>query len=73
MKNPESVSEFAESEEADFEDILYVAIDAFRNSTGEEFPYDKLTINHPTEPAGERWDEDRVGELFPALWEKYAD
>lgn len=71
MQNPEAIGEWAEPDEADYEDMLYVAVDAYTAKTGEEFPYDKLTVTHPSEPAGERWEEDQLESMYPKLCKKF--
>ena len=52
--------------------MLYVAIDAYEVKNGEEnFPYDKLTVSRPSDPAGEPWEEDQLQQMYPTLCEKF--
>jgi Protein of unknown function (DUF4240) len=72
MENPEAAGDWAESDEADCEDMLYVAIDAYKKVSGGEFPYGELKSKRPEEPAGTAWEEDELPELYPELDEKFS-
>jgi hypothetical protein len=70
MKNPASIGDWAD-DEGDFEDMMYVAIDAYSEKTGTEFPYDSVTSSRPSDPIGDSWDEEDLEKMFPALCEKF--
>lgn len=71
MRTPEAVGEWAQDEEANYEDMLFVADAAYEAKTGDRFPYDELPDRYPEEPAGEEWEEDELEELYPSLYGKY--
>jgi hypothetical protein len=57
-------------DDAECEDLLYVAGDAYEEATGEE-GMPRSTRKRPAEPAGEEWDEDKVDQLYPDLAERF--
>ncbi len=71
MKNPEAIGDWAEPDEADYEDMLYVAVEAYKAKTGEDFPYDQVTTNRSSDPAGEPWEDDELETMYPKLYEKF--
>jgi hypothetical protein len=71
MANPESIADWAEGD-ADYEDMLYVAIDAYKQKTGKEFPYDSVTSKRPTDPVGEEWEVEQLETMYPGLWKKFC-
>src|SRR4051794_31641519 len=64
LADPETLVDRAESDATDAESLLYAAGDAYRVETGRDLPG---RPGHPSEPAGERWDEDDLERLFPKL------
>lgn len=71
LENPASIGDYAEPDENECEDILYVAYEANQSKTGEEFPYESVSSSPPAEPAGEPWDEDELEFLYPELCEEF--
>jgi len=70
IDNPESVGDWAKGEMG-YEDMMYVAIDAYEQKTGNDFPYDAVTSNCPDNPIGKEWGEDELETLYPQLCKKY--
>lgn len=72
MANPEVIGEWTDGE-VEYEEILYVATQAYEDVTGQKsFPKDAVKLSIPEEPAGQRWDEEDVDQLYPALSEKFG-
>lgn len=71
MKSPEAIGDWADPNATEYEEMLYVAVEAYEAETGEDFPYDKLAVSRPSEPAGEPWDEEQLQEVYPTLCEKF--
>ncbi len=71
LENPASIGDYAEPDENECEDILYVAQEAYQSKTGEEFPYESVDSSPPSEPAGQRWDEEDLERLYPELCERF--
>lgn len=69
IKDPESLADLEDIEDAGLEDYRYAIEDAYQAVTGSEFP--KFTINYPSEPMGEEWEEEDLLQLFPKLSAKY--
>ncbi|WP_420644222.1 DUF4240 domain-containing protein [Candidatus Leptofilum sp.] len=69
MKAPESIGEWVNPKEFvyEYEDMLYVAANAFKAKTEQEFPYDKISINYPQRPLGKSWTEEELEKLYPDL------
>ncbi len=62
-------------EEAECEELLYAANDAYQELTGGELPAADYHRERPKEPLGEPWDEEDEEALrarYPELWEKYS-
>lgn len=73
--NPESLaaSNFGSPDEMELEELLYLAPEIYESKTGSDL-YEQLPkLNGPTEPTGDRWDEDSsvLQAKFPKLWAKY--
>jgi hypothetical protein len=58
-----------DEESAFYEGYQYVAPEIYEELTGEDMPVRE--IPEPKEPAGARWDEEHVSELYPELARKY--
>jgi len=71
LENPDSIGDYAEPDENECEDIVYVAYEAYESKTGEEFPYESVDSPPPPQPAGEPWDEDELELLYPELYERF--
>jgi hypothetical protein len=71
LASPEKAADNAEpGEEAECEDLLYAAVSAYESVAGhDEMPSDPR--KRPSKPAGEQWDEDDVGKLYPKLAKKF--
>ena len=70
LTNPENATKkIAVGDEAECEDILYVASSAYEEKTGNEIP---TKLVEPSEPAGESWEEDDVEQLFPRIAKKFG-
>ena len=68
LADPESLVDRA-APDVDAEDMLYVAEDAYAARTGDDLPPREAG---PAEPAGERWDEDDLEEMYPTLWARFG-
>ena len=71
IANPTSIGDWAE-DEGDYEDMLYVAVEAYEKKTGNEFPYESVTSKRPPDPVGSDWDEDDLETMYPDLWAKFS-
>lgn len=71
MENPASIGDWAD-EEGYYEDMLYVAVEAYKMKTGNEFPYDSVTSKFPADPIGTAWEEDELETMYPELWAKFC-
>jgi Protein of unknown function (DUF4240) len=72
LQDPESLADWAEPDELEFEDIKYVAYDVYQQKTGsKEIPSHNLP--RLARPSGEEWSEDGddLEERFPKLWAKF--
>ncbi|MCP4214258.1 MAG: DUF4240 domain-containing protein [bacterium] len=69
IRNPESLADIEIEEDAEFEEFSYVALEVYREKTGQELPAND--IQFPDDPVGEEWDEDDVEKLYPKLANKY--
>lgn len=68
LADPETLVDVAEPE-AELEQFIHVAQDAYQEATGEELP---MRANvEPSEPRGEPWEEDELEDLFPVLSERF--
>ncbi len=71
LENPASIDDYAEPDENECEEILYVANEAYESRTGDKFPYESVDSPSPSEPAGQPWDEDDLERLYPELCERF--
>jgi len=73
MADPSRAAErIPPGEEADAEELLYVANDAHLALTGEDLPAGEYRQQRPNEPLGEPWEEESLEQRYPALCEKYS-
>lgn len=71
LKNPEHAAKRIEvGDEAECEDLLYVAPKAYEIKTGQELPPRKT--KHLIRPKGKRWKEDELENLFPKLCKRFS-
>lgn len=70
LADPDSIAELDDVDDAELEELRYVAHEVFEAKTGEPLVGGPRDIN--ADPAGEEWDEDDVESLYPNLAEKYA-
>lgn len=70
MADPESVGRYAEEDEAECEEMLSVAMSAYRKKTGNELPLE-TSLQWPESPAGKAWSEEELEMLYPKLWRKF--
>jgi hypothetical protein len=68
LADPEMLVDGAEPE-AEGEGMLYAAAEAYESRAGATLPE---TIVHPSEPAGEPWEEEDLEEMYPKLWARFA-
>jgi Protein of unknown function (DUF4240) len=73
MHDAESLADWAESDEMEFEGISYVASATLKERGGAGLP--NHGFKRPSQPAGEPWDEegDDLEERFPKLWAKFNE
>ena len=82
LRNPDSLASVVTKEmNTDFEPLLYVATQAYKNKTGkqeedESFPRDVasrrgLNYDFGSETKGEDWTPEQLPTLLPKLWEKF--
>lgn len=69
LRDPETLLAVAQPD-ADCEAMLYVAMEAHERAAGVEIP--STTVARRDEPAGEPWEEDRVGAKYPRLAAKFS-
>lgn len=74
LLDPDSLAELCDEpgEEADCEDVLYVAGEIFAEKTGSEMEPSSGEHMETDEPAGERWEEDELPRLLPKLGRIHA-
>ena len=71
LKNPENAAaRVSEGGDVECESILYVANQVYEEKTGSEMPLPN--VMQPSEPTGQRWDEDEVEELYPNLAQRFG-
>ncbi len=70
LKDPETLADVADGD-AQCEDLLYAARRAYERKAGGEMPDPGRSRPRP-EPAGERWKEDDLEDLFPKLSAKFG-
>ena len=71
LADPQSIGDWIEPGENECEELLAVAWDAYLAKTGEELPDDAIKLRAPSDPIGERWQEDQLEQLYPQLCEKF--
>lgn len=71
LEDPESVTRYAEPDECECEDILYVAAEAYEKCTESAFP--ESVFPTPLAPAGMRWEEKDLPRLFPKAAKKFLE
>lgn len=72
MSDPQVVGKWAADDQAECEDMLYVADDAFKAVTGAEILADPSRPPAPKDPVGQRWKEEDLERLYPKLWAKFS-
>ena len=70
LKNPDSLAELGDLEDAELESYRYVIYEAYEELTGKEMPF--ADIDYPDDPAGHSWEEDDLEKMFPKLAAKYG-
>jgi hypothetical protein len=70
LADPVRAADDAEPDANECEDMLYVAASVYKSKTGSYPP--KSDIALPSEPAGEKWEEDDLQALYPELWERFS-
>ena len=71
LQDAESVSSYAEPDECECEDILYVTAQVYEEKAGSPLPDDGIRL--PSEPLGSSWEEDELEQRFPKTAKKFAD
>jgi len=69
LHDPETLVEVVEPEEAELEEILYVADEAYERKTGQELPQGERVI---WQLNGELWDEETKYAMYPKLATKFG-
>ena len=69
LHDPETLVEVVEPEEAELEEILYVAQEAYERKTGQELPQGERVI---WQLNGELWDEETKYAMYPKLATKFG-
>lgn len=69
LQNPDSLADILSegSEEAECEDILYAADEAYQDLRGESLP--ERQFSEPIKPEGTQWEESTLESLYPRLSE----
>ena len=71
LRDPVRAADRAEHNDAnECEDVLYIAASVYNKKTGQRPP--RENIQKPKEPAGTRWKEDELPELYPELHERFS-
>ena len=71
LADPESLSDHIVEAFAEFEEIAYVPIEVFESTQDADWP--NPAVSFPSEPEGERWEEDDLDQLYPKLTAKVAE
>jgi uncharacterized protein DUF4240 len=69
LRDPETLVEIVEPEEAELEELLYVAQEAYERRTGQEMPQGERVIWRLN---GELWDEETKYAMYPKLATKFG-
>ena len=72
LKTPQIVGKWVEPDEAECQDILYVADHAYQAKAGKPFPDHLITVRTPSEPVGNDWSEESLDDLYPELSKKFS-
>jgi len=70
LADPVRAADEAEPDANECEDMIHVAAAAYKSKTGNYPP--KSDIPLPSEPAGEKWEEDDLESLYPELCERFS-
>lgn len=70
LRDPRCAADRAEPDANECEDILYVAAATYETKTGQQLPL--AGFQRRKEPAGTRWEEDKLQELYPDLCERFS-
>ncbi len=76
LKDPDSLADLPilAEEEAECEELPYVADEAYKIRTGKDIDYQAAGFARTLrEPAGEKWEEEDLDTMFPRLAVKYAE
>jgi hypothetical protein len=79
VRDPETLAsaklKYGEEGEFEFEPLLYTPMEVYKELTGAEMPRPAASADRPSEPRGQRWEEDSddLETRFPKLWKKFAD
>lgn len=68
LTDPETLATRAEPD-VEAESMLYAAAEAYESRTGAALP---ASVALPSEPDGERWDEDDLEGMYPKLWARFG-
>jgi hypothetical protein len=73
LQDPQSLGDWVEPDELEFEDFKYAVYDVYNEKTGTKDIPDH-GLKYPSSPSGEEWSEDGddLEERFPRLWAKYS-
>lgn len=67
LENPDSLAELEHlQEDMEWEGFGYIAFTIYEEKMGMTMPVEG-NEPHPPEPSGDRWEEENLGNLFPAL------
>lgn len=69
VKNIDSLVQLMETNDGDWEGLQYIAMEVFEAKT-----QDKLPLGYPenTEVLGEEWEEEKLPQKYPILWNHFA-
>jgi len=73
LQDPQTLGDWVEPDELEFEDIKYAVYDVYNQKTGTtDIPNHGL--KPPSSPAGDPWEEDsdELEKRFPRLWAKFS-
>ena len=70
LRDPESLADVPLDGNADCEDVLYVASEAYERVTGRSLG--SHSEPHADQPAGQAWEEEDLETLYPRLWTRSA-
>jgi hypothetical protein len=70
LREPERAAERAEPGDAECEDMLYAAAEAYRAKTGRDLP--PSALRYPAQPAGKPWTEEELPARFPIVARRFG-